>query len=107
METIKPASILVCRGSDGEDAVKLAHFGLIERVAEPGRPEGCWSARRRAPEPLSRAGCTPVDPERESGSSSTASRKIFEHARRADLACDDVRPIARTLIIDADPTPRS
>jgi hypothetical protein len=32
---------------------------------------------------------------------------VFEHARRADLACDDVRPIARTVIIDADPTPRS
>jgi hypothetical protein len=32
---------------------------------------------------------------------------VFEHARRADLACDDVRPITRTVIIDADPAPRS
>jgi hypothetical protein len=32
---------------------------------------------------------------------------LFEHARRADLACDDVRPIARAMIIDADPAPRS
>jgi hypothetical protein len=28
---------------------------------------------------------------------------VFEHARRADLACNDVRPIARTVIIEADP----
>ena len=28
---------------------------------------------------------------------------VFEHARRADLACDDVRPIARTVIIENDP----
>jgi hypothetical protein len=32
---------------------------------------------------------------------------VFEHARRADLACDDVRPITRTVVIDADPLPRS
>lgn len=32
---------------------------------------------------------------------------VFEHARRADLACDDVRPISRTLIIDVDSTPKS
>jgi hypothetical protein len=32
---------------------------------------------------------------------------LFDHARRADLACDDVRPIARTVIIDADPAPSS
>jgi hypothetical protein len=28
---------------------------------------------------------------------------VFEHARRADLACDEVRPIARTVIVEADP----
>jgi hypothetical protein len=28
---------------------------------------------------------------------------VSEHARRADLACDDVRPLERTVIIDADP----
>ena len=32
---------------------------------------------------------------------------VIEHARRADLACHDVRPIARTVIIETDPTPRS
>jgi hypothetical protein len=27
---------------------------------------------------------------------------VVEHARRADLACDEVRPIARTVIVEAD-----
>ena len=28
---------------------------------------------------------------------------VLEHARRADIACVDVRPITRAVIIDADP----
>ena len=28
---------------------------------------------------------------------------VFEHARRSDIACDDVRPITRAVIIDGDP----
>lgn len=36
---IKPANILVCRGSDGEDGVKLIDFGLVQHVAEPGRAD--------------------------------------------------------------------
>jgi hypothetical protein len=29
---------------------------------------------------------------------------VFEHARRADMACDAVLPIARTVVISDDPT---
>lgn len=28
---------------------------------------------------------------------------VFEHARRADMACDNVIPIARTVIINDEP----
>ena len=36
----------------------------------------------------------------------TDSDVIFEHARRADIACDEVRPITRAVVIDSDPPSR-